>query len=99
MTKEDNNKLYDKYIKYYNEKQKNNIFKRKDANFEILKILKQIIENNEFIRFGQALALLKIIQYEDYNEKTDEIRPIDPFNEESIVTLKRVKEVFENLQK
>lgn len=90
---------YDKFINNKNKAQKNKIFERKNANLEILKLLNQIVENNDFIRFGQALALLKIVQYEDYDEKTDEIRPIDPFYEESVDTLKRAKEVFENLQK
>lgn len=70
---------------------------RQSANREILNILKQYVEKYPELRFGQILAIARIIEYgyKDVDGYKFEI-PIeivkDPFNEESTQTLNRVKE-------
>lgn len=70
---------------------------RQSANSEILSILNKYVEKYPELRFGQILAVAKVIEYgyKDVDGGKSEI-PIeivqDPFNEESIRTLNRVKE-------
>ena len=76
---------------------------RQLANSEILSILKQYVEKYPELRFGQILAIAKVIEYERVTEIWSpmvESRVKDPFNEESIHTLDRVKEqTFYTLKK
>lgn len=68
---------------------------RQSANREILDILKQYVEKYPELRFGQILAIAKVIEYERVTEIWSpmvESRVKDPFNEESIHTIDRVKE-------
>lgn len=68
---------------------------RQSANREILDILKQYVEKYPELRFGQILAIAKVIEYERVTEIWSpmvESRVKDPFSEESIHTLDRVKE-------
>ena len=67
---------------------------RQSANREILSILKQYVEKYPELRFGQILALAKVVEYErvtDVWSPMAENRVKDPFNEESIHTLDRLK--------
>ena len=68
---------------------------RQTANREILDILKQYVEKYPELRFGQILAVARVIEYGYKEVKGDKFEiPIekvkDPFNEESIQTLDRV---------
>ena len=68
---------------------------RQTANREILDILKQYVEKYPELRFGQILAIAKVVEYERVTEVWSpmvENRVKDPFNEESMHTLDRVKE-------
>ena len=78
---------------------------RQSANREILDILKQYVEKYPELRFGQILAIAKVIEY-GYKDVTGDKFEIpikivkDPFNEESIQTLDRVKkQTFYTLKK
>ena len=70
---------------------------RQTANRDILDVLKQYVEKYPELRFGQILAIAKVIEY-GYKDVTGDKFEIpieivkDPFNEESIQTLDRVKE-------
>lgn len=57
---------------------------RQEANREILAILSEFVEKYPDIRFGQALANIGVIQYNDNGETKD------PFGEESIDMLRRL---------
>ena len=63
---------------------------RKDANMRLLETLKFYLESHDEIRFGQALVNLGIIQYRN-NTYDEEIMVLDPFYEESIDMLNRIK--------
>jgi len=56
---------------------------RQDCNREIVKILKEIVDNNSALRFGQILSMLEIDK--------------DRFNEESVDTLKSIREKLQSL--
>ena len=56
---------------------------RQDCNKEIVKILKEIVDNNSAMRFCQILSMLDLDK--------------DRFNEESIDTLKTIKEKLQTL--
>lgn len=56
---------------------------RQDCNKEIVKIIKEIVDNNSALRFCQILAMLDLDK--------------DRFNEESVDTLKLIKEKLENI--
>lgn len=56
---------------------------RQDCNREIVKILKEIVDNNSALRFGQILSMLEL----DH----------DRFNEESVDTLKSIREKLQSL--
>ena len=76
--------------KIMEDKIKEMISKRQSANLEILNKIEEIILNYPDLRFGQILVNLHIIEYE--RNTYDEICiPKDPFNEESIITLNRIK--------
>ena len=61
---------------------------RQKYNKLILKTLSKLVEKHPDLRFGQILANAEVITYEnDY----DEMVVKDPFNEESEITWKRMK--------
>lgn len=66
------------------------IKKRQEANLEILNEIGVAIMNFPDLRFGQILANLDIIEY-DYDKINGVAIPKDPFHEESVITLKRIK--------
>ena len=76
---------------------------RQSANSEILSILNKYVDKYPELRFGQILAIAKVIEYERVTEVWSpmvESRVKDPFNEESVHTLDRVKEqTFYTLKK
>ena len=71
-----------------NEKITQKIINRQQANYEILNVLKEWIDNNQALRFGQILACANIVKY-DYSDQTMSV--IDPFFEESVDTLNAIK--------
>ena len=56
---------------------------RQDCNREIVKILKEIVDNNSALRFGQILSMLELDK--------------DRFNEESVDTLKSIRDILKTL--
>lgn len=66
------------------------INKRRDANQEILKNIEEMVNKYPDLRFGQILVNLGIIEYER-NTYDETLITKDPFNEESVVTLNRMK--------
>lgn len=72
------------------EKIKEMISKRQTANLDILNEIGEAVMKYPDLRFGQILVNLGIIEYE-----TDMYVGVcvakDPFNEESVVTLERMK--------
>jgi hypothetical protein len=56
---------------------------RQDCNREIVKILKEIVDNNSALRFSQILSMLELDK--------------DRFNEESVDTLKSIREKLQTL--
>lgn len=56
---------------------------RQDCNREIVKILKEIVDNNSALRFGQILSMLELDK--------------DRFNEESVDTLKSIRDILNTL--
>lgn len=66
---------------------------RQEINREILRALTAFNEANPNLRFGQILAVTKAIKYKDCHDMGPEDLPevVDPFNEESSVTLNRIK--------
>lgn len=66
------------------------IDKRQEANVEILQMLGEAVIKYPDLRFGQILANLGIIEYER-NTYDETLITKDPFNEESVVTLNRMR--------
>lgn len=62
---------------------------RQPANIEILDNIKNLILKYPELRFGQILVLSGVIQYKQVS--MDRIEIVDPFAEESVDTLNRVK--------
>ena len=56
---------------------------RQDCNREIVKILKEIVDNNSALRFGQILSMLELDKYR--------------FSEESVDTLKSIRDILKTL--
>ena len=56
---------------------------RQDCNREIVKILKEIVDNNSALRFGQILSMLDLDK--------------DRFSEESVDTLKSIRDILKTL--
>lgn len=73
---------------------KKKIDERQNANLEILDELRNYFLSFPNSRFGQALANLNIIEY-DRTKLTPEV--IDPFFEESVDTLEKVKLTIKKL--
>ena len=67
------------------------IEKRQNANIEILQMIGDAMMKYPDLRFGQILVNLGIIEYER-NTYDETLITKDPFNEESVVTLNRMKE-------
>lgn len=63
---------------------------RKEYNSAILTIISRIIRECPDMRFGQILANLNIIQYEQ-NTYDDSLITLDPFNIESDKMLENIK--------
>lgn len=63
---------------------------RKEYNSAILAIISRVIKECPYMRFGQILANLNIIQYEQ-NICNDSIITLDPFNIESDKMLENIK--------
>ena len=66
------------------------IARRQQANIEILQMLGDAVMKYPDLRFGQILVNLGIIEYER-NTYDETLITKDPFNEESVVTLNRMK--------
>lgn len=73
---------------------KKKIDNRQYANLQILDKLRDYFLAFPDIRFGQALANMNIIEY-DRTKLTPEV--IDPFFEESVDTLEKVKNTVEKI--
>lgn len=68
------------------------IEQRQVANFNILNKIEKVVKENPHLRFGQILANLGIINYEhDYINDVSIVK--DPFHEESVTTLMRMKDM------
>lgn len=74
---------------------------RQTANREILKDIAEMVEKYPDLRFGQILVNLGIIQY-THNLDIDSISRspistvVDPFSEESAITLNRISRIKNN---
>ena len=66
------------------------IEKRQNANVEILQMVGDAVMKYPDLRFGQILVNLGIIKYER-NTYDETLITKDPFYEESVVTLNRMK--------
>ena len=66
------------------------IEKRQEANLDILAAIEEWVMKYPNLRFGQILVNLGIIQYER-NTYDETLITKDPFHEESVVTLNRMK--------
>ena len=66
------------------------IVRRQQANREILKNIEEMVNKHPDLRFGQILVNLGIIEYER-NTYDETLITKDPFNEESVVTLNRIR--------
>lgn len=66
------------------------IARRQQANVEILQMLGEAVMKYPDLRFGQILVNLGIIEYER-NTYDETLITKDPFNEESVVTLNRIR--------
>lgn len=64
------------------------IERRQQSNVEILQIVGDAVMKYPGLRFGQILVNLGIIEYESGNGIPT---TKDPFNEESVITLNRIK--------
>ena len=79
------------------------IAQRQQSNVEILQIIGETVMKHPDLRFGQILAMLDIIQYETVNRidllGAHGTEPVDPFYEESVDTLTRVRKQIQTLNK
>lgn len=75
------------------------IDKRQQANRDILAHLSTLVELYPDLRFGQILAISNVIQYEHISCDSDQYVEVvkDPFNEESVETLRRVNNKMNSL--
>lgn len=82
---------------------KHKIDQRQQANVELLQIIGEAIMKHPDLRFGQILTMLDIIQYKTVNKigilSTHVLETVDPFYEESVDVLTRVKDKIQNLDK
>lgn len=75
---------------------KKKIDNRQASNLKIVDMLRDYFISFPESRFGQALANLNIIEY-DRTKLTPEV--IDPFFEESVDTLEKIKNTVEKMAK
>ena len=75
------------------------IDKRQDANKDIIQHLTTLVNKYPELRFGQILVISNVIQYEHISCDSDQyVETVkDPFNEESVVTLRRVDNKMNSL--
>jgi hypothetical protein len=73
---------------------KNKISRRQECNKELLRIFTEIVDKNPDLRFGQILFNFQFVKWEDVNKR---IKILDPFYEESVDTLNRVKHLIGEL--
>lgn len=66
--------------------------KRKESNQELLSILQEIVNKHPELRFGQIISNLRVVDWG--RKESGGVEMYDPFYEESVDTLKRVKEVY-----
>lgn len=82
---------------------KRKIDQRQPANLDILTIIEEAVMKYPDLRFGQILAMFDIIQYKTVNKigalGAHVIEPVDPFYEESVDMLTRVRNKIQNLDK
>lgn len=72
---------------------KEKVGKRQEANRKIIEILSNTIEKKPELRFGQILAITGVIEYEeDTRPYIHDFAVKDPFNEESVDMLFRMKD-------
>lgn len=72
---------------------KNKIEQRQTANRELISLLSEAVEKYPHLRFGQLLCIFNIVKQTSIAEGNSIIglKTEDPFHEESIDTLERVK--------
>lgn len=79
------------------------IDQRQKANVELLQIIGEAVMQYPDLRFGQILAMFDIIQYKTVNKVgalgAHVVETVDPFYEESVDMLTRVKNKIQNLDK
>ena len=75
------------------------INKRQDANKDIIQHLTTLVNKYPELRFGQILAISNVIQYVHISCDSDQYVEVvkDPFNEESVITLRRVNNKMNSL--
>lgn len=82
---------------------KRKIDQRQVANLDILTIIEEAVMKYSDLRFGQILAMLDIIQYKTVNKVgalgAHVVETVDPFYEESVDMLTRVRNKIQNLDK
>lgn len=74
---------------------KNKISMRESSNKELLRILAKLVDDNPELRLGQILFNYQFVKWENTN---DGVKIHDPFYEESVDTLARVKGVIEDYE-
>lgn len=72
----------------------NKIAMRQLANKQLLSILEQVVDNNPDLRLGQILFNYQFVKWENTDNG---IKIHDPFYEEPVDTLNRVKSIIEEL--
>ena len=72
---------------------KNKIEQRQTANKELISLLSEAVEKYPHLRFGQLLCAFNVVRQTSIVEGNDIIglKTEDPFYEESVDTLERVK--------
>lgn len=73
---------------------KSKIYMRKIANKQLLSILEQVVDRNPDLRLGQILLNYKFVKWELTEEG---VKIHDPFYEEPVDTLNRVKSTIDEL--
>ena len=79
------NRMYQERMKRALDRQKDKESHRQEANKELMKIISSYVEKYPELRFGQILEGFGFV-----------VQDTDTFNEESVDTLKRVKEVADD---
>ena len=83
-----------------NSKIKEKINNRQIANKEIIAILSNMVEQFPDLRFGQILAITELLEYvPDSRPYIHNVDIKDPFNEESVDMLVRMRDKMTNFSK